>query len=294
MARRARDLLAAAAVLTGVAACTGEAPRPVAEPSAPSSSTSSPASPGSSAPSTAAPPSPPGRPPRFDAGNAYGDVRLLAGRIGPRLATAPSYRRAARVVAGRFRELGYGVSRQVFGVPAGDSWGVPVRAGRSSNVVATPPGFDPARRHLVVGAHLDTVAVGAEEPRGPGDALHHFGSRHYVETMRPRQGRALVAMMSLDRVGVGAVVPVCTGPLSPPTLQRQVLRAARRTGVPAQPCENTASDHWQFEQAGYPVVRLGSTSYAAYHSAADLPRVVSRAQLRRTGRLAWAWLSGRP
>ncbi|MFP5254171.1 MAG: hypothetical protein ACLGH4_10305 [Actinomycetes bacterium] len=38
MARRARDLLAAAAVLTGVAACTGEAPRPVAEPSAPSSS----------------------------------------------------------------------------------------------------------------------------------------------------------------------------------------------------------------------------------------------------------------
>ena len=329
MARRARDLLAAAAVLTGVAAYTGEAHRPVAEPSAPSSSTSSPASPGSSAPSTAAPPSPPGRPPRFDAGNAYGDVRLLAGRIGPRLATAPSYRRAARVVAGRFRELGYGVSRQVFGVPAGDSWGVPVRAGRSSNVVATPPGFDPARRHLVVGAHLDTVAVapgaednasgvavllelarlaadhdtrlpvalvafGAEEPRGPGDALHHFGSRHYVETMRPRQGRALVAMMSLDRVGVGAVVPVCTGPLSPPTLQRQVLRAARRTGVPAQPCENTASDHWQFEQAGYPVVRLGSTSYAAYHSAADLPRVVSRAQLRRTGRLAWAWLSGRP
>jgi len=214
-------------------------------------------------------------------------------------------------------------------VPAGDSWGVPVRAGRSSNVVATPPGFDPGERHLVVGAHLDTVAVapgaednasgvavllelarlaadhetrlptvlvafGAEEPRGSGEALHHFGSRHYVRTMPPRQRRGLVAMASLDRVGVGSFVPVCTGPLSPPTVRREVLRAARRTGVPARPCENTASDHWQFEQAGYPVVRFGSTSYAAYHSAADLPRVVSRDQLRRTGRLAWAWLSARP
>jgi hypothetical protein len=38
------------------------------------------------------------------------------------------------------------------------------------------------------------------------------------------------------------------------------------------------------------VARLGSTSYAAYHSADDVPSVVSRAQLARTGRLAWAWL----
>ncbi len=330
MARRARGLLALATVLVGVAACTGEAPRPVAEPSSPAATTESPVSRSPSEPATASPsPSRTVPPPRFDGAAAVADVRLLAGRIGPRLATSPSYRRAARVVATRFRQLGYDVRRQVFTVPAGDSWGVPVRAGRSANVVATPPGFDPARRHVVVGAHLDTVAVapgaednasgvavllelgrlaadhrtrlptvlvavGAEEPRGPGDDLHHFGSRHYVETMRPRQARALTAMMSLDRVGVGSVVPVCTGPLSPPTVQRQVLRAARRTGVPARSCENTASDHWQFEQAGYPVVRLGSTSYAAYHSAADLPRVVDRAQLRRTGRLAWAWLSDRP
>ena len=332
MARRARHLVAVTAVLAGVVACTGETTRPVAEPSPPAST-----SPSSSAPSASAPasgsPSPSASasvpPPRFDARAAVADVRLLAGRIGPRLATGPSYRRAARVVASRFRELGYGVSRQVFGVPAGDSWGVPVRSGRSSNVVATPPGFDPAERHLVVGAHLDTVAVapgaednasgvavllelarlaadhptrlptvlvafGAEEPRGPGDALHHFGSRHYVRSMAPRQRRSLVAMASLDRVGVGVIVPVCTGPMQPISVARQVLRVAGRIGVPARPCVNNASDHWQFEQAGYPAVRFGSTSYAAYHSAADLPRVVSRAQLRRTGRLAWAWLSGRP
>lgn len=266
------------------------------------------------------------RPVRFSANRAAADVRHLAGRIGPRLATSPAYGRAASWVAARLRSLGYDVRRPSFPVPAGDSWGVPVEAGRSSNVVATPSGFDPARPHRLVGAHLDTVAVapgaednasgvavllelarlasreepgvptvfvafGAEEPRGPGDALHHFGSTRYVERMPRAQRRALVAMASLDRVGVGRTVPVCTGPLSVDRVQGAVLRTARRLGVPAAACENTASDHWSFEKAGFPVVRFGSTPYAGYHSAADVPGVVSPAQLGRTGRVAWAWLS---
>ncbi|HSE10278.1 MAG TPA: M28 family peptidase [Nocardioidaceae bacterium] len=254
------------------------------------------------------------------------DVRLLAGRIGPRLATGSAYRRAGRVVVRRFQQLGYDVRREGFGVPAGDSWGVPVEAGRSFNVVAEPPGFDPSRPHVVLGAHLDTVAVapgaednasgvavllelgrlaaaeetripavliafGAEEPRGPGDDMHHFGSQHHVRQLSPARRDALQAMVSLDRVGVGSVVPVCTGPLSAPRVQRALLRAAARAGVPARGCENTASDHWPFEKAGFAVARLGSTSYAAYHSADDVPTVVSRRQLGRTGRLAWTWLT---
>jgi len=253
------------------------------------------------------------------------DVRLLAGEIGPRLATGPAFRRAGRAVGSRLRGLGYRVSFQSFPVPAGDSWGVPVGAGRSFNVVALPPGYDPAQPHRLVGAHLDTVAVapgaednasgvavllglarlasrqdtalptvfvafGAEEPLGPADDQHHYGSRHFVATMPAPATRSLRAMASLDRVGVGGVVPVCTGPLDDGSVQRAVLRAARRVDVPAQPCENTASDHWSFEKAGLPAVRLGSTSYAAYHSAADVPAVVSPIQLGRTGRLAWAWL----
>lgn len=267
------------------------------------------------------------RPAGFDTRAAISDVRLLAGRIGPRLATGPAFRGAARLVARRLTHLGYDVTRQRFPVPAGDSWGVPVGAGRSANVVATPRGFEPGRPHRLVGAHLDTVALapgaednasgvavllelarlaatyeprlptvfvafGAEEPRGPGEELHHFGSRHYVATMPARQRTGLRAMVSLDRVGVGRVVPVCTGPVSPLLVRRQLLTAAERIGLPAAACQDTASDHWSFEQAGHPVVRLGSTPYAAYHSAADLPEVVSPAQLGRTGRLAWAWLSG--
>jgi len=265
--------------------------------------------------------------PSFDVTAALSDVRLLAGRVGPRLATGPAYRRAGRLVQRRLAGLGYDVRRESFQVPAGESWGVPVDGGRSFNVVAEPPGFDPSRRHLVVGAHLDTVAAapgaednasgvavllemarlavapgtrtrlptvlvafGAEEPRGPGDDMHHFGSRVHVRRMPVHKRQALTAMVSLDRVGVGSVVPVCTGPLSPPRVQRALLRTAARIDVPARACENTASDHWPFEKAGFAVARLGSTSYAAYHSAEDLPVVVNRAQLGRAGRLVWAWL----
>jgi Zn-dependent M28 family amino/carboxypeptidase len=257
------------------------------------------------------------------------DVRRLAGGIGPRLATSPAYREAADLVAGRLRDLGYTVSRQAFPVPAGNSWGVPVRAGRSANVIAHPVGFDPGdSEYVLVGAHLDTVAVapgaednasgvavllelarvasqertrlpvvfvafGAEEPVGSGDDLHHFGSKHYVREMTASERRNLRAMVSLDRVGVGKHVPVCTGPISPPRVRDAMLDLAREAGIPAAPCELTTSDHWSFEKAGHVVARLGSTPYAAYHSADDLPTVVDRSQLGRVGRLTWAWLRTR-
>jgi len=256
------------------------------------------------------------------------DVRRLAGGIGPRLATSPAFREAADLVAERLRDLGYAVSRQGFPVPAGNSWGVPVRAGRSGNVIARPVGFDPSAAYLIVGAHLDTVAVapgaednasgvavmlelarlaglqrirlpvvfvafGAEEPVGTADDQHHFGSQHYVRGMSAAERDNLRAMVALDRVGVGKRVPVCTGPLSPHTVRDNLLDLARTGGIPAAPCELTTSDHWSFEKAGHVVARLGSTPYAAYHSADDVPAVVDRRQLSRAGRLMWAWLRTR-
>ncbi len=255
-------------------------------------------------------------------------VRHLAGTIGPREATGRAYVRAAGWVARAFDRLGYDVERQRFDVPAGESWGVPVPAGRSLNVVATPAGFDPARPHLVVGAHLDTVppapgaednasgvgvmlavaeaaasartrlpvafvAFGAEEPRGPGDERHHYGSRVHVARLTPPQRDALRAMVSLDRVGVGAAVPVGSAGLSDP-VQRSLLAAAQRAGVPtvADP-EQRSSDHWSFVRDGLPGARLGSTSYVEYHSADDVPGVVQPAQLSRVGRLLLEWLAPR-
>jgi aminopeptidase YwaD len=265
------------------------------------------------------------RPGDLRVGTAVRAVRRLAGEIGPRHATSPAFGRAADWVEGELEGRGYDVRRQRFAVPAGVSWGVPARSGTSLNLVATPRGFDPHRPHLVVGAHLDTVpqapgaednasgvgvllavaeavegratrlpvvlvAFGAEEPRGPTDADHHYGSRAYVETLGPGERRAVRGMLSLDRVGVGAVVPVSSaGPAG--TLDRtRVLGAARGAGVPADAQVNRSSDHWSFVRAGMPGIRLGSTPYAEYHSSADLPAVVSREQLGRTGRVVLAWL----
>lgn len=290
--------------------------------------------PSSTAPTTAAPSPSQARPsarPRvtpsdFDPDVAMAVVRHLAGTIGPRLATGQSYRRAARWVAGELRASGYAIRRQEVDVPAGDSWGVPVEAGRSANVIATPGGFDGSRPHLVLGAHLDTVAVstgaednasgvgvllavaqavserrtrlpvvlvafGAEEPRGPTDDDHHYGSRTYVASLAPAERRAMRGMVSLDRVGVGEVVPVGSA-VDGDRVQRGLLAAAERVGVPTlAETSSRSSDHWSFVRAELPAARLGSTSYAGYHSAADVPAVVSRAQLRRVGRLTLAWVS---
>ena len=138
------------------------------------------------------------------------------------------------------------------------------------------------------------LAFGAEEPRGHGDAHHHYGSRAYVASLTRAERRSLRGMLALDRVGVGDVVPVgSTGDpdVQPDPLHAELLRAARRAGVPTvtDPLQRS-SDHWSFVRAGLPGVRLGSTPYAGYHSAQDLPSVVDPRQLERTARLVVEWL----
>jgi hypothetical protein len=265
-------------------------------------------------------------PARLDADRIMSDIAHLAGEIGPREAASASYRRAASFVEQRLERLGYQVRRASVQVPAGNSWGVPVRAGRSLNVIAEPPGFNPRQPHVVVGAHLDTVpqapgaednasgvavllelarmasrqppelpvkfvAFGAEEPRGSGDALHHFGSRREVASLSAAERRVVRAMVSLDRVGVAAsYVPVCTATAAARDLQRDVRRAGSSIDVPTRACRNQTSDHWSYVKAGMNGVRVGGVAYAGYHSPGDVPSVVSRRQLDRVGRLVWAWL----
>ena len=53
---------------------------------------------------------------------------------------------------------------------------------------------------------------------------------------------------------------------------------------------DSASDHESFADAGFLGARVGSTPYAGYHSAQDVPAVVDPAQLGRVGRLLSAWL----
>lgn len=72
-------------------------------------------------------------------------VRHLAGNIGPRHATSAAYRRAARWITLELEATGLEVRQQPVHVPGGVSWGGPVGEGRSADVIASAPGFDPTR-----------------------------------------------------------------------------------------------------------------------------------------------------
>jgi len=136
------------------------------------------------------------------------------------------------------------------------------------------------------------IAFGAEEPRGTGDALHHFGSQQLVADLSRAERRAVSAMVALDRVGVRAgYVPVCRGGPDGTELRAALRRVGRREDITTRACDNQTSDHWSYEKAGMPAARIGSVPYAGYHSRGDVPSVVSRGQLDRVGRLLWAWLS---
>lgn len=319
--RRVAALLVIAALGGG---CTSE--RASETEADPPPATSAPAVP--PAPTTAAPPP---RTPRVSPDDVRvrtmtAAVRHLADEIGPRPGTTPAYFRAAGWVQRRFEAFGWQVERQRFSTPAGYSWNAPVDAGPSVNVIATRGDLRPGEPWLAVGAHLDTVplspgaednasgvgvllalaealaerrsrlpvvlvAFGSEEPRGQGDAHHHYGSRAYVASLTRAERNSLRGMISLDRVGVGAAVPVGSpsAGVDPPT--RKVLAAARRAGVATlAETQQRSSDHWSFARDGLPGVRLGSTPYAGYHNAADLPALVEPAQLERTARVVLAWL----
>lgn len=286
--------------------------------------------PGTAYPPAPPPPVEPVDPGSVRARTAMGAVRHLAEVVGPRPGTSPAYFEAADWVESRLTELGWQVERQSFRAPAGFSHagpteGIPVEGGRSVNLVATRGDVVAGEPWLAVGAHLDTVptspgaednasgigallavaeatagrrtrlpvaliAFGAEEPRGPGPDDHHYGSRAYVASLTSAQRRSLRGMVSMDRVGVGTVVPV--GSVSEPDpLRAELLEAAERADVPTvAETGQESSDHYSFVREGLPGVRLGSTPYAGYHSAQDLPPALDPEQLERTARLVVAWL----
>jgi Iap family predicted aminopeptidase len=258
-------------------------------------------------------------------------VRHLAGEIGPRPGTTRAFHEAAEWVADEFRRLGWDVQQQSFQVPggasvAGPTAGIPVRAGRSTNVIATRGDVVPGEPWLVVGAHLDTVptspgaednasgvgallavaeavtgrrtrlpvvliAFGAEEPRGPSDDDHHYGSRAYVAELTAAQREALRGAVSMDRVGVGAAMPIGSPLTFGEPLRAELVAAATRLGEPVLvEAGQRSSDHWSFAREGMPGVRLGSTSYGAYHSPDDDIGVVDPEQVVRAARIVVAWL----
>ncbi len=315
MPKRARALALIAVVSLTLPACTrgpAAAPRPTA---------SSP----SSTPSASPPPAP--KPAAFDADRTMEVIRHLSETIGIREAGSAGFRKAADYAARAFGRYGYSVDRQTVPLPAGESQGVAVPAGETQNLIAKPRGYDPSEPHLLVGAHLDSVAVtrgandnasgsamvlelarlasitptampivfvlfGGEERRLKGAEGATFGSRHYLAGLGRAEGRALEGMLSIDMVGAGPRAYVCHQALTDGVFVDAFVATGKRLELPSQKRIVTGvfSDHGPFESAGYIVAWLWSGEHDTLHTPRDTMSVVQRSSIARIGRIAWETL----
>lgn len=272
-------------------------------------------------------PTPSPKPAAFDTDRAFVYLRHLAEEIGRREAASAGFRRAADYAAGLFTSFGYTVSRQKVPVPSGEQQGVAVAAGSTQNVIAAPPGFDPRKPHMLVGAHLDTVAVtrgandngsgsavllelarlasvtkpvtplifvlfGGEERRRPGVGGATFGSRYYLSHMSNAQADALGGVFVLDMVGAGPIAYICHAALTEKDLVDAAVAAGKRLKLPSQKRIVTGyfSDHAPFERAGYMVAWMWSGEHSTLHTPRDTMAIVQRASVSRVGRISWETL----
>lgn len=246
----------------------------------------------------------------LDAGFALSVASHLADVIGPRPAGSPEDAAARRYVTGLLRDAGWTVEDQPVALPQG---------GTSANIVAWLGTVRPVR-HVVVGAHLDTVAgspgandnasgVGvlaavarelADEPTGVPTVLvafaaeeyqpstpreHHVGSRHYARD----RGGDVVAALSVDMVGNGDTTCVCWFAAGPDDLARTLIGLAPGDGFELR-AAGDISDHGPFARRGVPAAFLWTGRDPRYHSPQDTAEHLRVDDIRRAGNLVLDWL----
>lgn len=307
-----------------VVACAGE---PVTRPEAPSRAAPSVAgSPSSSedlptgsppvVPTTSESPDPPPPPAVVGEPDAERAVRLaslLSRDVGPRPAGSRADLVARLAVASWFRDAGWEVEEQPVPLPQG---------GGTANLVARWKGRGAGEPHVLVGAHLDTVAgspgandnasgvgalvalateladeaqdlavpvvfvaFGAEEYQPVSPRAHHLGSEVYADAA----GGDVIAMLSVDMIGRGPATCICWFDAGPSTLADRLAVLASPEGFRLER-RGDVSDHGPFARRGVPAALLWSYSDGRLHTPADTSEHLQVAALRRTVELVAAFL----
>ncbi len=259
-----------------------------------------------------APTTEPPKPEPFDADRALNDIRQLE-RLGPRKGGSAAEKKGSAYVAGRLTEMGYSPEIETFELPNGKT---------SRNVIARAQGTSTV--FFVFGAHMDSkppspgandnlsgcgvlleiarnlstdpatptvefVFFGSEEILDGNPDHHHAGSRHHVSSMTKSEKLNTAGMVSVDMVGYGSDFTVRTMNRGPQILRKQLLAAAKRTGVSASyvrdPGKSGWSDHEAFELAGIPAAWVEWSNDPAYHTARDVSGRLQKKRLRQTGQL---------
>ena len=265
------------------------------------------------------PPPPAPRPvvrPRGEAINlqqAMTHLRALAS--GPRPTGSPAEARAADYIEKALAENGYRVERQPFPLPGG---------GESANVLAFPEVDPETERHLLVGAHYDTVvgspgandnasgvavllelarvlaarparlpvvfvAFGAEEGRPGPEHQSLGGSRHYAQGISPAAARNLAAMINLDMIGRGDALLSTLRLNMKRGVHKKMLGLAGGLGVPVREhFTPQVSDSVPFASRGIETGWLWTGVEPAYHSPLDTLENITPETLDWAGRLTLA------
>lgn len=249
--------------------------------------------------------------PVFDHRKALAHIEHLASKIGPRREGTAQEKAAAEYIKAEFSRMGYQPIIQTFPLPDGAT---------SQNIIAFKAGTLPGNR-VVIGAHYDTklpspgaddnasgvgvvlalaeavrnyplkptvcfIAFGAEEMIDSNPDHHHYGSRHYVNTLPAQELSEIAGMVSVDMVGYGKTFYVGSLGLESRVVADAAITEAAALGQKTFYFKSKEwSDHEPFEKKGIPTAWLEWKENPYYHKASDTFDKIKPVNIDMTGRV---------
>lgn len=245
----------------------------------------------------------------FQTGNAFYHTRFLSVDVGTRIEGTDKEKRAAEYIISELQKAGYFVRTQQVPVPNGTV---------SQNIMVTKEGFSAKR--IVIGAHydargdspgandnasgvgvllelaraakrqglaptIDFIAFGAEERIDENPDHHHYGSRHYVNSLSAEERDNVKGMITIDMVGAGSIFSIGSLEYAPKVLAERMIAFVQKSGIQTEYFKSAElSDHEPFEKVGIPSAWVEWKPYSHTHSSEDSLDKINPSKMETAGR----------